>query len=428
MVCLFAAGFLFRAAAADLAQTGTAGEYLVHVWQTDKGLPQNWVSSIVQTPDGYLWVGTRYGGLARFDGVRFVPFNQQNTPELKDVQVEHLDVDETGRLWIIMGNESVTAFRNGRFELFRLPRSLPRVRLDHVLNVQSNQVLFAGELPYLATVNLSASNQWNVADPRSVMDPDASTFLFDRDGVVWFVTQAKRLARFENGHFNFVTQGLPEKHVNAVAVDSARQLWIATPRHLATWDGKKFTDCTPTNGVAPDNILQISFSGDGGLWVLEKNRLRKFLNSRWQVEITSDELLGSAMSGSSPTDADSCTAKRMAQPICSRKRTGCPAASSPAGFRTPRATSGSECTAAASRAFANGSSGFSARPTDCRTRSSVRPAWTTTETCGRARCRANSPAGKTENSQTCRWPRRPAIPMKASPFSPPMTVASGLVH
>jgi len=92
------------------------------IWFTSgrptRALPQNWVSSIAQTPDGYLWVGTRYGGLARFDGVRFVSFNQQNTAELKDVQVEHLSVDKTGRLWVIMGNESVTAFSHGRFELF----------------------------------------------------------------------------------------------------------------------------------------------------------------------------------------------------------------------------------------------------------------------------------------------------------------------
>src|SRR3954447_19443732 len=115
---------------AALAQAAIAGEvpadetgrdYLVHTWQTEKGLPQNWVSSIAQTPDGYLWVGTRYGGLARFDGVRFVSFNQQNTKELRDVQVEHLSVDETGRIWIIMGNESVTAFQHGRFQLFRSP-------------------------------------------------------------------------------------------------------------------------------------------------------------------------------------------------------------------------------------------------------------------------------------------------------------------
>src|SRR6476620_1836517 len=85
MACVLVCGISLSADATDFSQTETARDYLVQVWQTDKGLPQNWVSSIAQTPDGYLWVGTRYGGLARFDGVRFVPFNQQNVAELKDV-------------------------------------------------------------------------------------------------------------------------------------------------------------------------------------------------------------------------------------------------------------------------------------------------------------------------------------------------------
>jgi len=298
IACTIACGFFVRAAAAaDVSQAETARDYLVHVWQTERGLPQNWVSSIAQTPDGYLWIGTRYGGLARFDGVRFVPFNQQNVNELKDVQVEHLSVDATGRLWIIMGNESVTAFRNGHFELLRQPRSEPRVRVDHVLNVQSNLVLFAGESPYLATLNFSASNKWEVLDPRPLMDPDPLTFSADRDGMVWFITQDKRLGCFAGNRFNFVTNSLPEKNVTALALDSSRQLWIATPHRLATWDGNAFADRTPTNGAAPGNILQISFSGDGGLWVLERNRIRKFLNGQWTPEITSDELLGNVTSG-----------------------------------------------------------------------------------------------------------------------------------
>ena len=51
-------------------------------WQTEDGLPQNSVLSIVQTPDGYLWLGT-FNGLVRFDGVRFDSFTVGNTPELR---------------------------------------------------------------------------------------------------------------------------------------------------------------------------------------------------------------------------------------------------------------------------------------------------------------------------------------------------------
>ena len=38
--------------------------------KTENGLPDNAVTAVAQTGDGYLWIGT-YGGLVRFDGVRF---------------------------------------------------------------------------------------------------------------------------------------------------------------------------------------------------------------------------------------------------------------------------------------------------------------------------------------------------------------------
>src|ERR1041385_1566339 len=43
-------------------------------WTTEKGLPENSVFSLLQTRDGYLWVGTGYG-LARFDGIHFKTFD-----------------------------------------------------------------------------------------------------------------------------------------------------------------------------------------------------------------------------------------------------------------------------------------------------------------------------------------------------------------
>src|SRR5215472_3275799 len=71
------------------------GNYLTDVWTSENGLPDNSVTAIAQTPDGYLWIGT-YNGLARFDGVRFVTFDPANTPALLHARVRGLYVDSGG--------------------------------------------------------------------------------------------------------------------------------------------------------------------------------------------------------------------------------------------------------------------------------------------------------------------------------------------
>jgi len=63
--------------------------YFTRTWQVEQGLPQIKVNAVVQTRDGYLWIGT-YNGLARFDGVCFTVFNDNNTPELRSNRITSL--------------------------------------------------------------------------------------------------------------------------------------------------------------------------------------------------------------------------------------------------------------------------------------------------------------------------------------------------
>ncbi|MGZ5489025.1 MAG: ligand-binding sensor domain-containing protein, partial [Candidatus Aminicenantales bacterium] len=74
-------------------------QYTHNVWQTDAGLPQNSISAVVQSLDGYLWLATQEG-LARFDGMRFTVFNSRNTKEIRHSYVSALFADKEGSLWI----------------------------------------------------------------------------------------------------------------------------------------------------------------------------------------------------------------------------------------------------------------------------------------------------------------------------------------
>src|SRR6266850_1758159 len=79
------------------AESGAREEqrYRVTRWTTENGLPQNRISCLQQTRDGYLWIGTWFG-LARFDGARFTVFNKFNTPELVDDAITALAEDADG--------------------------------------------------------------------------------------------------------------------------------------------------------------------------------------------------------------------------------------------------------------------------------------------------------------------------------------------
>jgi len=73
----------------------------------------------VQTPDGYLWIGTALG-LVRFDGDQFKTFNRDNTPALNPSAVAGLLLDPAGRLVILLGPaglpNNVVIYDRGRFE------------------------------------------------------------------------------------------------------------------------------------------------------------------------------------------------------------------------------------------------------------------------------------------------------------------------
>ena len=54
--------------------------YFVKVWGADDGFVEGSVTDVSQTPEGYLWVGTLFGSVLRFDGTRFVSYTSANTP------------------------------------------------------------------------------------------------------------------------------------------------------------------------------------------------------------------------------------------------------------------------------------------------------------------------------------------------------------
>jgi ligand-binding sensor domain-containing protein len=215
-----------------------AADYLINVWSSEDGLPQNSVNCLAQTPDGYLWVGTRSGGLARFDGERFVTFNPQTTPELKDVEIEALSVDSYGTLWITAGNESITSLTRGKFRLVREPNAEPRW---HPLQIQivaqdAGAVYLAAydtavyRIPRNGAVNEAQRIELNPPPP----DPPTGQFIQARDGAMWYVAGSHQVAQMRFVAPTNIGSSVFSSPVPATALtrDEAGEIWVAEGNRL----------------------------------------------------------------------------------------------------------------------------------------------------------------------------------------------------
>ena len=74
-------------------------QYAHTAWRLQDGILSGVPTSITQTSDGYLWVGTQ-GTLFRFDGVRFVPWTPPNSQKLPSDDITYLAPAKDGGLWI----------------------------------------------------------------------------------------------------------------------------------------------------------------------------------------------------------------------------------------------------------------------------------------------------------------------------------------
>src|SRR5579871_4946312 len=98
LISLFAAGLALRLPILALNPSTPLTEYFHQSWERPDGLP-GMVSAIVQSTDGYLWLGTQHG-VVRFDGTRFTIFSPENTPGLKGTWVQALLADQIAGVWV----------------------------------------------------------------------------------------------------------------------------------------------------------------------------------------------------------------------------------------------------------------------------------------------------------------------------------------
>ena len=219
---------------------GGASSLPYDIWQVGEGLEQNPVTSVVQTRDGYLWLGT-YTGLMRFDGVRVTVFDAASTPGLRNSRVTSLYQDPQGVLWIGHETGEVTRYSAGQFQ--------PEGRVPG----------------------------W----PGGAVEAITT----DESGDVWLLNDTGMLVRMRDGHALPPPGGGSASRKVGLSREPDGKVWVAGNGKVATLVRGElmpfaFDDVSGTNFFE-----RVVPAQDGGLWVMDSTSLRKWREGRWVMDL-----------------------------------------------------------------------------------------------------------------------------------------------
>jgi PAS domain S-box-containing protein len=258
-------------------------QYIVDMWRRSAGLPQNYVFTILQTRDGYLWIGTR-SGLARFDGMRFTTYDDRKPGELKESEVWALAEDRDAGLWVGTYGGGVSRLKDGKFTTFTKADGLPS-NLVQSLAVTPDGTVWIGTAGGLAQ---SRGGRIAPVEEAPLPGPSVVSMLVDPLGTLWIGTN-RGLGSLKDGRYVNHTAAHPDAllgTVTAIAGGGTAPLWMAISETggpddgLRVLDGDGITTYTIRDGLPSNVVMSLAIGDDGTVWAGTRqglSRLRRDL-------------------------------------------------------------------------------------------------------------------------------------------------------
>ncbi len=165
-------------------EAGGGPEYWARTWQTDDGLPRNTITSIAQTPDGYLWLGTPFG-VIRFDGVTFTRMEGDFHPGFTRARSRVLYTDVQGRLWIGTGTTGIIRHDGSSLTVIDSRSGLPHPTISAICEDARGTIWVGSQNGLLSWVD-TEDRVHPVAPLRGERSDGAVQLVRDAQGTLWF--------------------------------------------------------------------------------------------------------------------------------------------------------------------------------------------------------------------------------------------------
>lgn len=177
---LLVSALLFSFSQQVFAQAPGALTNLIQtVYNDQNGLPTSEANTVLQTSDGYIWIGG-YGGLVRYDGREFLNYCAKG--KLATSGIRALFEDSRGRLWIGTNDKGVFLYEDGVFTACTIAQE------DMYRSIRCFAEDASGTVYVGSSVGLAKIDGENRISPASVEKLDGQTIYslsFDQNNVLW---------------------------------------------------------------------------------------------------------------------------------------------------------------------------------------------------------------------------------------------------
>jgi|GEM_PF-1671157 PAS domain S-box-containing protein len=250
-----------------LEPTKPLSDFIIDVWNQDKGLSAKVISAILQTRDGYIWLATDEG-LIRFDGVQFTTFDNSYTKEIPDNYITSLAEDKEGNLWFGTLRKGVCKFSPpNKFTHFSADDGLPN---DGVLSllVDSKNNLWLGTSDGVCEVlQCSFQKKNNIVTFFQGKFPAISAacraIVEDSKGNIY--ANSFGLQRKKANSDSFAT--LYPHVINYIAEDKQGVIWFTSEAELFYFHNEIITPFDLPNRKTKERIMQLNCDSKGAMWV-----------------------------------------------------------------------------------------------------------------------------------------------------------------
>ena len=250
--------------------------YSTKLYNNTSGLPTSEANAIVQTPEGFLWIGS-YSGLVRYDGNTF---ERIDSAETGITSVVSLFVDSKERLWVGTNDSGAGVLERGQWHLFNKENGLKSLSVRGIAEDEDGLI-------YLATTEgvalVDADLNVRLADAPQIREEYVRSIMLGPDNTIYALTIVGAVFTMKNGEVTRFCSpsdlGVSDIHSILPDPDNPGNIYCAT-KGSAIYYGEFGRALLPLISIAPlSYVNSISKLGDE-IWVCTDNGVGRVVDGK----------------------------------------------------------------------------------------------------------------------------------------------------